>query len=85
MYISSKDGDSGAKAELKSEHMMLYEGDTKCLSFWYIFDTDEGAERSLESLSIYTIDTEDHEYKYWELNTSSPHWTLGQVNNQCRL
>ena len=83
MYILSKDGETGAKAELKSDHMMLYEGDTKCLSFWYILDDFDASERSLKFLSVHTLDTEDNEFEYWHLNSFSPNWRFGQVLINC--
>ena len=80
MFLSSKDVDAGDSAILESENMMLYEGDTKCLSFWYMFESGREEESvSLESLTIFTEDTEDHIYTAWKLTESHDYWNMGQV------
>lgn len=80
MFLSSKDVDAGDSAILESENMMLYEGDTKCLSFWYMFESGREEESmSLESLTVFTEDTEDHIYTAWKLTESHDYWNMGQV------
>ena len=79
MFVSS-DAPVGDKTELKSDNMMLYEGDTKCLTFWYIFNAGaSGKERSLETLTVYTLDTEDHLTTAWKFNKTMDYWDQGRV------
>ena len=56
MYVSAAEGGAGGVARLSSSNMMLYEGDTKCLSFWYILHT--GDQGDPDTLSVHTEDTE---------------------------
>ena len=80
MYISSVDVNAGDTSFFESDNMMLYEGDTKCLSFWFMFETGlEEEDQSLESLTIYTHDTEDHVVTAWKMTQSHDFWNEGQV------
>lgn len=66
MLASSSEGEGAKEAVLASSNMMLYEGDTKCLSFWYILE-NEGirAEGHMDTLSIFTHDTEGRVHEMW--------------------
>ena len=66
MIASSLEGEGAREAVLSSSNMMLYEGDTKCLSFWYILDNPGVRETGqVESLTIITHDTEDRVHEMW--------------------
>ena len=75
MYVSAAEGGAGGVARLSSSNMMLYEGDTKCLSFWYILST--GDQGDPDTLSVHTEDTEvgrlHHSHRTYHCLVPGPH------------
>ena len=66
MLASSAEGEGAKEAVLASSNMMLYEGDTKCLSFWYILENEGIREEGhMDTLTIITHDTEDRVHEMW--------------------
>ena len=64
MIASSEEGAGAQEAVLASSNTMLYEGDTKCLSFWYILE-NTGTRGHMDTLTILTHDTQDRVHEMW--------------------
>ena len=77
MFLSGEGGHQAGQATLQSYHMELYEGFTKCVSFWFWLEAGEAD--CVGRLSVFTEDTGGHVVSPWSRNISSDGWTLGQA------
>ena len=77
MFLTGEEGQEGEEATLASHHMELYEGFTKCVTFWFWLEA--GEDSGVRSLAVFTEDTGGHLVSPWQSNQSTPAWTLGQA------
>ena len=77
MYLTGQSGQEGDQATLASHHMELYEGITKCVTFWFWLEA--GEDSSVRSLTVLTEDTGGNVVSPWHSNLSTSAWTEGQV------
>ena len=73
MYLTAQSGQAGDQATLASHHMELYEGITKCVTFWFWLEA--GEESSVRSLTVFTEDTAGNVVSPWHTNQSTSAWT----------
>ena len=77
MFLTGEAGQEGEEATLTSHHMELYEGFTKCVTFWFWLEVGETS--GVRSLAVFTEDTGGHIVSPWHYNQSTPAWTQGQA------
>ena len=77
MFLSGQSGHPGDLATLASHNTELYEGFTKCVSFWFWLEA--GEQDCILSLAVFTEDLSGNVVSPWTRNLCTAGWTKGQA------